>query len=233
MLEKSNGDVFIALDLDRTLFNTSAYADIYIDLVAQTNPELADRTRQAQIAAESVGESFYVRRYIGQNTSEELVHDLDNRIIAACEGTDLLNPGASDLLTYLEWKGYNYGILTYGEPVSQELKLQASHLGAVPFLVTSQPNKGALISDWRDQDSDEFMVPSELTGLGRAALFSGVALVDDRARSFVGLPDHNRVRGYHYQPSGMAITDLSGVLPKNVKTIRTLLEVGDNELTFD
>jgi len=227
--EKSNNNVFIALDLDRTLFNTATYADTYIDLVAQSNPDLADRTRKAQIAAESVGESFYVRRYISQNASDELVHNLDDKIVAACEGTDLLNPGASELLAYLDQRGYNYGILTYGERTSQELKLRAGHLESIPLLVTSNPSKGLLIAGWRDQDSDEFMVPGELTGLGRAALFSGVRLVDDRARSFVGLPDHNFVRGYHYQPTSTMITDLSDILPKNVKTIQALSEVGDSE----
>ncbi|HRQ87049.1 MAG TPA: hypothetical protein PLY16_02975, partial [Candidatus Saccharibacteria bacterium] len=72
----------------------------------------------------------------------------------------------------------------------QAHKLKLSGLSGIPYLMTGEA-KGELIASWQDENG-LFTVPKELGD--SSVKYSSIVLIDDKARSFKGLP--RQARGY-------------------------------------
>jgi hypothetical protein len=179
-------DSFYVLDLDRTLFNTPESAALVIQSVAHFDAQLAKELQAEREAHESRGTSFSLRDYIAKHSTQKDVASVEAHYMQAARATDLLNPGALDLLAYLRSMGRSsgFGILTYGSPLDQRMKIRAvPQLKGVPYLLTQELRKGAQIEAWRRQDG-LYRIPDELGG----GCATHIVLVDDKPVSFEGLP---------------------------------------------
>src|SRR3990167_9086668 len=96
-------------------------------------------------------------------------------------------PGARELIELLTNRDEHFGVITYGGAVWQQVKMQAAGIDSIPHIITSQKNKGILISQW----AEEGCVPNEL----ECVPFDKVILVDDKVICFNGFPLEN-AKGY-------------------------------------
>lgn len=177
-------ETFYLIDLDRTLLNTDRTVEVMRGVVALHDTELAQSLEQCFEDYTLLGESFSMRDYIVENVGEAEMAKIEVKFKAIAADQDLLNPSALTLLEYLRTKpDAGMGILTYGSPLGQAMKISAAGLGDVPFAVTSETFKGALIASWRQED-DWYHLPEEFG----SAVAKTVVLVDDKPFSFKGLP---------------------------------------------
>jgi hypothetical protein len=183
--DNKNVTTYYILDLDRTLFNTEKSMEVMRGVVAMHDPDLASRLAQQFEEYTQLGESFSVRDFIIENVGEEKMQTIEPEYHEKGLGQDLLNEGARELLSYIRAKNdTQLGILTYGSPLGQAMKINAAAgLEGLPFMVTSETFKGSLIATWR-QDDDAYHLPEELGGF----VTKDIIFVDDKPFSFKGLP---------------------------------------------
>lgn len=208
---------FYIVDLDRTLFDSERSVELMRGIVALYEPDVASLLAQRFDEYESQGESFSVRDFIADNTSEADMQKIESKYYEMAAAQDFLYPGASELIAYIQEKdAAKIAILTYGSELGQAMKIKASpQLRNIPFLVTSETYKGALIASWR-QDDDLYHLPDEYGG-GTAKT---IVFVDDKPFSFKGLPID--CRGYWVK----SVYDAgSEMLPSYVKPIENLSQV--------
>jgi len=211
---------FYLLDLDRTILDTEKASALLIDLVAKESPKLAASLRIQVDVYNQHGTPFAIRDVIAEQVGEETAARLEEVFIDESQRQYLLLEGAEDLFAYTDnAPERSFGILTYGSPKGQMMKLKATKLDTLPLMITQQKHKGELIMSWKVPDG--YQLPSEYGG----QLVDQVVLVDDRIFSFEGLP--NDVRGYW-------VTDDLSLLDTvehaaNVKPVYSLQEVIDNE----
>jgi len=184
-MNDSNASTFYLLDLDRTLFNTEKAMDVMRGVVALHNSELAMALEQRFEEYTLLGESFSARDFIVETIGEEEMLKVEAKYHDVALGHDLLNPGAKELLEYIRTlERADVGILTYGSPLGQTMKINAATgLEGVPFSITGETYKGAQIAAWR-QDDELYHLPDELGG----AVAKTIVFVDDKPFSFKGLP---------------------------------------------
>jgi len=174
---------FYILDLDRTLLDTLAAGDIMRDAASWSNIGLADEITQKIADSTLFGEGFSLRDFIVEKVGEEGLVAIEKKYRELIQDRDVLNPGARELMEFIEsLPDTDFGILTYGSPSGQALKIDASGLGAIPFLVTQETFKGDQISSWRDEQG-VYHLPEELGG----KTTSKIVFVDDKPFSFKGL----------------------------------------------
>jgi len=232
MQENANPKKFFLLDLDRCLLDLNETMRRYNELVAQQYSSIGPRLDRASRTAVANGDSFDTYKYLAVELGDRAVEELDAMFVKSVENSDLLNPGAKELMEYLALSEHEYGILTYGSLRWQKFKLRASRLDCVPHLVTGQKEKGSLIASWQ-QPSGEFIIPGQLLAhIGQSALFPSVILVDDKPDSFIGLP--LGVRGYLYQnPQYEILPSQQGEVSSSVTIINNFLQVVDTEQLSD
>ncbi len=204
MTERAKSPDYVLLDLDRTLLNTEAVMLSYVKLIGRYDANLSNRLYWAWRQAEDMNESFDARAYLDEEvmmerSRQDAVDQFDQAFATAShDDEDFLNNGAAELLQGLEQRQIPHGILTYGSPTWQGLKLSVSGLGDLPHLVTQQRQKGRVITSWAAANG-EIKLPTKLTKryrlIGNRTLTS-VILVDDRLEALVGLPA--AVDGYWY-----------------------------------
>ncbi len=184
-MNNNNLAAYYILDLDRTLFNTEKAMDVMRGVVALHDSNLASALAQRFEEYTLLGESFSVRDFIIENVGEEEMAKIEVKYHEVGLQQDLLHDGATELLAYIRAKdNTELGILTYGSPQGQTMKINAATgLEGIPFLVTSETFKGALIASWR-QDDDLYHLPEELGGF----ITDSIVFVDDKPFSFKGLP---------------------------------------------
>lgn len=177
--------VFQAIDLDRTLFNTSVLEEKLQQTARQFDEGLATALQQESEAHVARGESFHAFRYLKEQLGDQYEAYLE--LLKASSSPDaLLMPGAAERLQYAlsreEWAG---GIVTYGDPEGQRLKLQLSGLAEYPHLITDKTEKGSLLASWRQPDGT-YLLPPELGEY----IVDTVTLDDDKLTAFVQYPDN-------------------------------------------
>lgn len=216
-------NTFYCVDLDRTLFDTEKGADLMIAIAAAEDPRLGElfQANRAAYIGFGVGLSFYDT--IVERAGETAAAAVASMYILK-GGEQLLLPGAKAFLGALKQRAPSrVGILTYGSQRGQRLKVAAAHLSAVPLLVTDQPHKGELMTDWKT--SYGFELP-EAYGKQRV---ERVVLIDDRPQSFEGLPEG--AAGYWLAGDVTALDEVP--LPAGVVTVKSLTEVLKHEAMID
>lgn len=216
-MNEPNMATFYILDLDRTIYNTAKATELMRGVIALHDLATAAALEQRFEEYTSQGESFSMRDFIVETVGEEEMERIEVKYREAALAQDLLNPGAKELLAYIHTKGDdNVGILTYGSILGQMMKIVAARgLETIPYLITSETFKGALIASWR-QDDGLYHMPEEFGGF----VAKHIVFVDDKPFSFKGLPID--CRGYLVR----SIYD-AGIekLPSYVEVVDTLHDV--------
>lgn len=216
-MNESNIAIFYVLDLDRTIYNTLKATELLRGVIALHDTQLADALEQRFEEYTSQGESFSMRDFVVESVGEAEMQKIEGKYHELALQQDLLNPGAKELIAYIRGKDdVAMGILTYGSPLGQAMKIAAAvGLENIPYLITSETFKGALIASWR-QDDELYHLPEEYGGMTA----KHIVFVDDKPFSFKGLPID--CRGYLVK----SVYD-AGIekLPSYVQTVDTLMEV--------
>lgn len=184
-MNNANISTFYVLDLDRTLYDTVKATELMRGVIALHDTTLAAALEQRFEEYTSLGESFSMRDFIVENVGEEEMQKIEVKYHERALQQDLLNPGAKELIAYIRSKqDVAMGILTYGSELGQAMKIAAAAgLEGIPYSITSETFKGALIAGWR-QDDDLYHVPEVFGGYTAKK----IVFVDDKPFSFKGLP---------------------------------------------
>jgi hypothetical protein len=207
---------FYVLDLDRTMLDTVKATKYMEGVIALHNANLSAILAQKFEESSLLEESFSMRDFIALQVGEEEMQKIEVKFKAMTATQDFLMPGAKELLAYISsLPSATCGIMTYGSLLGQTMKIEASGLRELPFLVMQETFKGAVIASWR-QDDGLYHLPDELGGY----IANEIVFVDDKPFSFKGLPID--CRGYLVK----SIFD-AGIedIPPYVRVIETLSEV--------
>lgn len=206
---------FYILDLDRTLYDTDGGAELLMRAAGEFEPTLEQglRAHLKELMAQKAWFSMY--DFIRSHGGAEATGQIKQAFLAHTKEEQLLLPGARELLAFIRQSGAGLGILTYGSPEVQSMKLMATKLDRQPHIITDRTEKGELIAEWR-QDG-QFVLPPEYGG-GTA---DTVVFVDDRDFSFTGFPTEG-ARGYWLVDLD---TRAEANTPTSVKAVSSLREV--------
>lgn len=213
-------NIFYILDFDRCIADTNALFDEFEREVVAHTGLTAWSLRNVRHEVEAVGDSFdtatYVRAQLELGNLQGEWNQIVDGFIEVCKGKDMLNPGARELMAWLEEREIPYGTLTYGEEMWQRLKLQAAGLSDMLCLITDDKRKGDIVQSWKNSEG-KFELPRELGG----GIYDKLVLVDDKAVSFddfPSLPSH----GYWVLSTRHELPSQSGEVPGNVKRVESL-----------
>lgn len=213
---------FYILDFDRTLADSDKLLEVFIQVSEEYLAIPRSVIEAADADVKRRGDSFdtagFVRDYLMEHEQLSQWDNLVKRFIHESRSLDMLMPGASELTELLESRDDRYGILTYGNPLWQGLKLSAAGFNHVPHIVTTSKRKGALISTWQSGDGS-FAIPRELGG-GVADL---IVLIDDKAVSFADFPPLPSY-GFHVLDLQNALPAQVGDVPVNVSVVKSLFD---------
>lgn len=213
---------FFVLDFDRCLGNTNGIQQLLEEVIIAELGVATSSFQEARRAMESGGKTFttiqHIHELIRQSGSEKTWDDLRNALIERSHGVDLLLPHARDFLARLNKENLSYGIITYGvEEAWQLTKLEIAGLLDVPHLVTHIETKSELLQGWKQRDGS-FIVPPALLKDFQPMTVQEIVLVDDKARSFWGMPDG--VHGIHViAPGGNTLPSQQGEVPPGVTQV--------------
>lgn len=214
---------FYVVDFDRTLVDSDKLLAVFIE-VARHYIDISDeQIAKADNDVKQRGDSFdtagYVRDQLASRGESDKWNDLEKRFIHESRALNYLLPGAAELLEWLSENGKNYGILTYGNPLWQRLKLTAAGFNHVQHIIIEQKEKGKLISTWLNLEG-VFRIPDAF-GRGSA---DKIIMIDDKAVSFEGFPS-GVSKGYWVLDSSNELPSQQGTVPSNVMRVNNLYEV--------
>lgn len=213
---------FYIVDFDRTLADSDKLLEVFIEVTNQYIHLPLAQIEKIDADVKAKGDSFdtarFVRDHLADHDKLDVWDQLEKQFIHEARSLNMLLPGASELLDFLNEHSRAHGILTYGNPLWQHLKLAAAGFNHVPRIVTTNKHKGKLITSW--QRGDVFHLPPEFGSreVGR------IVLVDDKAASFEGFPSEPS-HGYHVLDLSRALPAQLGDTPQNVTHIATLPQV--------
>lgn len=216
-------DTFFAIDFDRCLSDTDRLDLIFYEVV-EKDPRLdSTHLKALREEIESKGGSFDQITELQKILNPEELNELFETFIIEGKKRDLLAYGARDFLAVLDERHIDYGIVSFGHPDWQSVKIKASGLSEVPSLIIDHPYKGELIKSWQDSDG-RFHIPSTLTVTDVAMTAESVVLLDDKAGAFTHLP--KQARGYWVQSLTRPLSlSQQGSIPQNVQVARGFDEV--------
>lgn len=221
-LVKQNNTFYI-LDFDRTLADSDKLLQVFVAVTNQYIDLPLEQVKKIDADIKSKGDSFdtatFVRDELAAQSRVSEWENLQQQFIRESHSLNMLLPGATELLDFLETRGEYCGILTYGNPLWQHLKLRASGFGHVKCIVTTNKRKGVLISSWQ-QGNGNFVLPGAFGG-GEAGR---IVLIDDKAASFDGFPGEPS-HGYQVLDRATALPAQLGDVPSNVTHVSTLQAV--------
>jgi hypothetical protein len=208
--------VFHALDLDRTLFDTSKLVQTLFEALRLEDVQLSEELLHVNQEHEGAGTSFFIFEYLEEKLGDDGLKNLIKSIQDAASPQEFLLPGAQERIAFSTSRpGWGVGIITYGEKTSQTIKLKIGGLDHLPALITDSPQKGALISSWQQED-ESYRLPRVFGG----GLVDMVVLDDDKKEAFELFPK---------QALGQWVTNASvgndrtvGTLPDNVTKVPNL-----------
>lgn len=180
--------VFQLIDLDRTLFDTSAFAKAVIAEVNEIHPGLGTQLDEQFEAAYKQEETFFLLRYLRQEQGDVWFEELVDRVVVAHGAETFVLPGAHQRLEFADTVRDDrpaWGILTYGDEIDQLMKLRIIGLENEPLCLTSTPDKGQVLASWQNEDGT-FQLPDSLGG-ERVELLT---FEDDKLRAFLNLPSN-------------------------------------------
>lgn len=222
-------DELCFIDFDRTLARTDKLAECLLEAVGVSLPEL----NEAEIAKEREeievsGGSFDAIGYLINKIGEDKVLGLKPHFLSLVEERrksqsedSFFEPGAEDLLAVQP----EAVIMTTGGDLWQSWKLEAMGLHNHRTIITGRSDKGAVLAD--HFKNSEFIF--EFEDRQERIVTKKVILIDDKFRSFKGLPEENAL-GLWYLPQGRITKpsqrpEIGDKLPANIVTIRELGEV--------
>ena len=178
---------FYIVDFDRTLVDTDKLNEIFIEVAEQYGAISREQILKADADVKRTGDSFdtagYVRDRLAAEGRGEEWEALEKQFIHESRSLNYLLPGAAELLEWLAANGRRYGILTYGNPLWQRIKLTAAGFNHTRHIIMERKEKGRFISTWHRAD-DTYRVPEALGG----GVYGHVVLIDDKAVSFSEFP---------------------------------------------
>ncbi len=226
MIASANNDrEFYIVDFDRTLADTDKLNDVFFAIVEQYAIISRQELKKADEDVKRQGDSFDTAGYVRDKLRDSgRSHDwqrLEKQYIHESHSLNMLLPGAAELLAYFASHDLRYGILTYGNPLWQRLKLAAAGFNHVPRIIMTNKEKGRLVRSWQQPDKT-FVLPSEFGG----GVADVITMIDDKAVSFGDFP-YAPSRGYWVLDSAHELPSQQGSVPSNVIRLTALTEVMD------
>ena len=215
-------ETFYIIDFDRTLADSDKLLEVFIEVVNEFFEIPREQIARADADVKARGDSFdtasFVRDYLHDHGEGGKWEELEKHFIHQSRSLNMLLPGAAELLDHLRSTGQRYGILTYGNPLWQHLKLAAAGFNHVSRIVMEQKEKGKFIASWQNE-AGQFELPQEFGGgqAGRIVMF------DDKAVSFDSFPPEPS-QGYQVVDLANILPSQVGVVPVNVTTVPSLAE---------
>lgn len=226
MLKKENKkldlDNFYIVDFDRTLVDSDKMFEVFVE-VARTFIDIpTQQIELAELEIKQKGDSFdtagYVRECLNREGRRDVWDDLQKKYIHESRSLNYLLPGAAELLEWFDKKGEKIGIVTYGNPLWQHIKLTAAGFNHANHIITETKEKGRLVRRWRDNNI--FHLPDALGGYTVKA----ITMIDDKAISFLDFP--NRPSGGYWVLDPLReLPSQQGTVPKNVSRHNNLYSV--------
>jgi len=181
-------NVFQLIDLDRTLFDTSKFAKALTDELNKVHPGLGTQLDEQFEKAYAREETFFLLRYLRQEMGNQQFEALVDEVVAKQpeKGAAFKLPGFHarlELADTLSSRTPGWGILTYGDPIDQLMKMKLVGLEGAPMYCTPSPNKGETIAQWQQEDG-RFHLPDEYGG----GIVDTLTFEDDKYRAFLELP---------------------------------------------
>lgn len=221
----SSVDTFYIVDFDRTLADSDKLLEVFIEISNHYVELPLDQVQKIDADVKAKGDSFDTAKYVRDNLSAQGKLDqwekLEKQFIHESRALNMLLPGANELLEYLNKHHKRHGILTYGNPLWQHLKLTASGFNHVRRIVTTNKHKGVFVSSWQQNDG-LFHLPQEYGG----GVAERVVLIDDKAASYDGFPSEPS-HGYQVLDTATALPAQLGETPSNVTHVTSLYQVID------
>ncbi len=218
-----NDSEFYIVDFDRTLVDSDKLLEIFIDVareyieIPHSQIEAADRDVKQR--GDSFDTAGYVRDRLADEGKIDVWSDLEKRYIHESRALNYLLPGAAELLEWLAANGKQYGILTYGNPLWQHLKLTAAGFNHTHHMILEQKEKGRLISSWQKSDGT-FRLPE---AFGRPSA-SHIVMIDDKAVSFDHFPA-SPSKGYWVLDPANELPSQQGSVGANIERHHNLQSV--------
>ena len=212
----------LILDLDRTLVRTGAIDELLTYTFEDISGMPGSSLRSMRASIEADGGTYDsvrgMRGLIDETVVQQVLTEFINR--ASQQRTALFEPGAERFIERLGDGGWS--ILTYGGADWQQAKLAACGLSEVPSIITQTTDKGQAIAAMRRDDV--YVLPDGMKA-------SSVVLVDDKAVSFLHLPDDGSLRGLWYWPSDRELIPSQQLpasgLPKHVERVESWDDVAE------
>jgi len=213
---KANPTVFHILDLDRTLLDTSKLAHHLKEIIARHDVRLAEDISKQLTRHAQQQKSFFIFEYITQRVGHEKLDRFVNELNYVAPASELLLPGANERIAFAKSQpGWSVGILTYGSPRDQKIKLKLAGLQMERHLVTDEPKKGSTLASWK-LPSGKYKLPIEFGGHTVDIL----TLDDDKLIAFDGLPDDVFGQWVTHASIGGAVEMQK--LPPNIRAVSNL-----------
>lgn len=205
---------FYIVDFDRTLADSEKLFDVFVEVSRHYMAIPEEQVVAAHDQMVRKGDSFdtasYVRDHLFDTGEGDRWEELEKRFIHEARSLNMLLPGADDLLKTLHEHGERYGILTYGNPLWQHLKITATGFNHIHRIITVNKQKGKLVASWQQADGS-FKLPGEYGG----GSVDRIVMIDDKALSFEGFPQLPS-QGYYVVDLENTLPSQQGAIPGNV-----------------
>lgn len=222
MTNPADSEYYI-VDFDRTLADSDKLFEVFVQIADKYYKISREQLDKAHADFIKRGDSFdtasYVRNHLIDDGRLGEWDGLEKRFIHEARSMNMLLPGATELLDWLSENGKRHGMLTYGNPLWQTMKLSATGFNHMKHIVMVQKEKGKLISSWQNTEGN-FTLPHELGG----GTVGSIVLIDDKAISFDGFPARPS-RGYWVCDPANELPSQGGEVPNNVIRLNSLHDV--------
>lgn len=182
-----NRRVFQLIDLDRTLFNTVLFVAHISERVDAERPGMGAELRQQFEEAYQREQTFFILSYLRELFGDSWFEAMVTTMVAENGPDAYMQPGARERLALAETLSDvqpGWGILTYGNPKDQALKLAIAGLQDARVYISDSPDKGEVIATWKQEDGT-YVLPPELT----TNTVDLLTFEDDKLRAFQNLPE--------------------------------------------
>ncbi len=207
-----------ALDLDQTMLDNDMFFDETERIARIEGITGGDDLHATRKAVEASGGSFDTFGFLQkQGASTEELDTLAGTLGENTKGIDYLYPDTQPFIDALDKLKIPHLTVTYGSVLTQLPKLRATGLDQRPYLITAVKQKGELAQTWRTERGYTVAAAA-----GQIITAETGVLVDDKAKSFDGLPAD--WTGFLVQRKAPKASQL-GSVPEQVKTVPNLAAI--------
>jgi hypothetical protein len=170
------------LDLDRTMLNTLGFFACFSEVCVAAKLATSAELDEAMQAREARAQAFDPITYL-QSKGHDLRTITQAYWHSGAANETYLYPDVQPYLQRSQQLNRGLLILTYGSTSWQELKLRATQLDTMPYLVTPDEAKGREIASWKTDHGYQVV-----DSMGRLIASRTIELTDDKAKNFSDLP---------------------------------------------